>query len=169
MDGKTISTDKFTFSFQGLWSTESFLNLEPWITEQLANEKMLRKKIRPGSRFLQEPRGYFFSWANCSANCGQKFKNDSVVWWTWNEKVNSSVDIVLVLCKLFSKDNNQRCVIKHANLRPSQQQIPSSNKQNKNHWQSVVQDAAFGRLVQTFQQRRRQRCVIQHVNCNVTL
>ena len=28
---KTISTDKFTFSFQGLQSTESFLNLEPRI------------------------------------------------------------------------------------------------------------------------------------------
>ena len=52
-------------------------------------------KIRPGSRFVQEPRGYFFSCANRSANHSWRFKNDSVLRRPWNEKVNSSVDIAL--------------------------------------------------------------------------
>ena len=37
----------------------SFFDLEPRITERFANKKILRKKIRLGSRFVQFSKGTF--------------------------------------------------------------------------------------------------------------
>ena len=42
---KTKSTEKFNFSFKGLQSNESFLNLELPIAEQSANKKNSRKRL----------------------------------------------------------------------------------------------------------------------------
>ena len=69
---KTISTDKFTFSLQGLQSSESFFNLELQITERLANKRMLRKKIRPKSRLVHSFGVLFLLLANHSAIHGSR-------------------------------------------------------------------------------------------------
>ena len=49
--------------------------------------------LNPGLIFFLN----IFSSASCSAIHGSRFKNDKVLQRPWNEKVNSSVDIVLGL------------------------------------------------------------------------
>ena len=64
-------------------------------------KKCKKKRLGPDQGSGESREGTFFSWANRSANHGSRFKNDSVLQRPWNEKVNSSVDIVLIKVRSF--------------------------------------------------------------------